>query len=80
MLTLNFAIANARLVTLAPGLRPELRFAPVARGLNENENSNRMKNFGIVLITRQTRFKQAVNYMFLCKSASKIYYKAPTSH
>ena len=28
MLTLNFAIANARLVTLAPGLR----FAPLARG------------------------------------------------
>ena len=31
MLTLNFAIANARLVTLAPGLRPERRFAPLAR-------------------------------------------------
>ena len=34
MLTLNFAIANARLVTLAPGLRPERRFAPLARGLH----------------------------------------------
>ena len=32
MLTLNLPIANARLVTLAPGLRPERRFAPLARG------------------------------------------------
>ena len=31
--TLNFAYGNARLVTLAPGLRPERRFAPLARGL-----------------------------------------------
>ena len=31
MLTLNFTYANARLVTLAPGLRPERRFAPLAR-------------------------------------------------
>ena len=27
--------AKAELVTLAPGLRPERRFAPLARGLNE---------------------------------------------
>ena len=30
--TLNLANGNARLVTLAPGLRPERRFAPLARG------------------------------------------------
>ena len=40
MLTLNFAIANARLVTLAPGLRPERRFAPFARGLYTNGQSS----------------------------------------
>ena len=33
MLTFNSPIANARLVTLAPDLRPERRFAPLARGL-----------------------------------------------
>ena len=31
--TLNLANGNARLVTLAPGLRPERRFAPLARGI-----------------------------------------------
>ena len=31
----TFNLPNARLVTLAPGLRPERRFAPLARGQNE---------------------------------------------
>ena len=29
----DFELPYARLVTLAPGLRPERRFAPLARGL-----------------------------------------------
>ena len=33
----TFNLPNARLVTLAPGLRPERRFAPLARGLNARE-------------------------------------------
>ena len=32
----TFNSANTKLVTLAPGLRPERRFAPLARGLVEN--------------------------------------------
>ena len=31
----TFNLPNARLVTLAPGLRPERRFAPLARGLHK---------------------------------------------
>ena len=33
--TLDFAKAQS--ITLAPGLRPELRFAPLARGLSTRE-------------------------------------------
>ena len=36
----TFNLSNARLVTLAPGLRPERRFAPLARGLIETAKRN----------------------------------------
>ena len=38
-MTLNFP--KAKLVTLAPGLRPERRFAPLARGLNETDGAGK---------------------------------------
>ena len=39
--TLNLANGNARLVTLAPGLRPERRFAPLVRGLLDLASKNK---------------------------------------
>ena len=51
---------------------------PVAERFYKNLHKNRMKNVGIVLRTRQTRFKQRIYFKFLCNSVLKIYYKAPT--
>ena len=42
----------------------------VTKQFYKNLNKNRTKNFGIVLRTQQTRFKQAVNFKLLCNSVS----------
>ena len=41
----------------------------VAKRFYKNLHKNRMKNFGIVLRTQQTQFKQAVNFKLLCNFA-----------
>ena len=67
--TLNFAYGNARLVTLAPGLRPERRFAPLARGLTKGlfyswDVRNQLRFGGTNLIGQNSKQKKVFGTIF----------------